>query len=125
MAFYLDMADLIHSFGVDLKVYQKNGDWVNGRYIESIAEPATVSEVLVPLNRIGEYSQMFQLRDIGAIEQYQAMWLSLGDYSDGTIIEHGEDKMIVMGRDDYSDYSNVTIYYLNAYEDEMGAAVSV
>ncbi|MHA3065648.1 hypothetical protein [Lacticaseibacillus saniviri] len=119
------MADLIHSFGVELQVYRKTGDWVNGRFTETLSEPEVVSEVLVPLGRIGEYSQMFQLRDLGAVEQYQAMWLSLGDYPDGTIVEHGDDKMLVMGRDNYRDYSDVAIYYLNAYEDEMGAAVSV
>lgn len=125
MAFYLDMAALIKQFGVPITVYpalpkDAQGEYVDAKWVPAKQpDPVQVSEVIVPLGRIGSYSQMFQLKDLGQDEHYEAEWLSLATYEMGTVIEHDGHRMVVRNKDDYSDYSNVTIYYLDADSDDQ------
>lgn len=121
MAFYLDVAALIDMFGTELTVYPKSngGKWVEGQWTQSdLVDPITVNEAFFPLGQIGKYSTMLGLSETGNSEKYEYEWLSTGKYEMGTIVKHGDTTLVVRNKDDYTDYSNATIYYLSATEND-------
>lgn len=121
MAFYLDVASLLEQFGTELNVYPASnaGEWVDGHWIaDEASEPIKLYEPVIPLGRIGAYSSMLTLQDTGNREHYEAEWLSSGNYPMGTVVKHGDTTLVVRNKDDYTDYSNVTVYYLSADSDD-------
>lgn len=121
MSFYLDMKSTMAAFGTKLTVYPYvEGKWSEGQWQDGLLGDAVeVVEPFVPMGRISQYSAMLATRESGVVERYEAEWLSSGDYPLGTVVQHGERRLVVRDKDDYTDYSNVTIYYLEAESDDQ------
>lgn len=123
MSFHIDATSMFATFGTTLTVYplrDKNaGHRENGRWIpDPEPAPITVTEPFLPMGRVSDYSEMRINRDTGDIERYSAEWLSPGDYAIGTaVVNHGT-RYLVRNKDDYTDYSNLTIYYMQADEED-------
>ncbi|WP_155286045.1 hypothetical protein [Lacticaseibacillus zhaodongensis] len=124
MSFYIDATSMFETFATSLIVYpkntQKDGHYEDGRWIDD-PEPApkTVDEPFIPMGRVSDYSAMLMTRDTGDLQRYSAEWLSKGKYEMGTaVIVHGV-RYIVRDKDDYTSYSNLTIYYLQADDQDQ------
>lgn len=116
MAFYMDVSSLLKTFAVEVKVWPKSsGGHYNDLGIweeDGDGQPLTVYEPFLPSSRIGLYSVMQQLKEIGKIDQYNAVWISSGDYGTGTVCEHAGKRYAVTDIKDLSSYSNAHIYYM-------------
>lgn len=120
--FYIDATQLLATFGTKLTVYpatKDGGEWADGQWVPDEPEAVEVTEPFVPQGRIGQYSTMLALRDTGKVERYTAEWLSAGSYEMGTVVEHQGKRLVVADKDDYTDYSNLTVYYLAAETDDQ------
>ena len=124
MTFNIDMTTVLNTFATDIKVISNtsNGEWVDGEWKEdnSIKEQ-TFREPLVPNNLVGQESMVNLLKDIGNVTQYNAIWFSkMPDFEIGTIVQHKNKNYKIVNIQDLSDYSNVTIYYLQSQEGNDG-----
>lgn len=124
MAFYMDVSSLLKTFAVKVKVWPKSRD---GHYDElgiwhdsNDGKPLIVNEPFIPSSRIGLYSVMQQIKEVGKVDQYNAVWISSGSYGSGTICEHADKKYVVTDIKDLSSYSNATIYYMADEEKNDG-----
>lgn len=124
MAFYIDMTPVIDTFATDIKVISNAsaGDWVDGEWKENTSVKEQVfHEPLVPNDLVGQYSMMNMLKDIGNVTQYNAIWLSkTPGFENGTIVQHKKKNYKIIDIQDLSDYSNVTMYYLQSQEGNDG-----
>ena len=77
-------------------------------------------EPFVPNDRDNFYSLVSMLRDTGHISQYNAIWISAHDYPIQTIVEHKNKRYRVVNIQDLTDYSNVTLYYLQSEDSNDG-----
>ena len=123
MSFNLVMKPVLDAFATKLTVYPKAADGAghreNGRWIaDPDPEPIEVEEPFLPLGRVSAYSLMLTTREVGDIQRYEAEWLSSGDYAIGTVVVHHGKRLVVRNIDDYTDYSDVTIYYLSADDED-------
>ena len=112
MSFYIDMTTVLDMFKTEIKVVSgsSEGEWIDGQWQES-----------VPNDLVGQYSFMNVMRDVGDFTQYNAIWLSKHyDYPINTIVEHKNKRYRVCNIQDLSDYSNVTMYYLQSEEGQDG-----
>ena len=117
MSFYMDMSSLLNTFKTKLTVYpieKSKGNWVNGIWEENEVKPLKVEEPFIPNSRNSFlYSSVILIEnEAGKISEYNATWISKGDYCINTTVEHNNKKYIVKYIKDLSDYSNVHIYYL-------------
>ncbi|WP_225363582.1 hypothetical protein [Ligilactobacillus agilis] len=122
MAFYLDMTSVLDTFKSEVTVISEaQGRWIDGQWVEDAeGERKTFYEPFVPNDRIGVYSLVDILRETGHIEQYNAVWISAQAYPLGTIVEHKATKYKVANIQDLTDYSNVTLYYLQSEVNDNG-----
>ncbi|KRK40800.1 hypothetical protein [Loigolactobacillus bifermentans] len=124
MAFYLDLTSLLATFAVDVTVYppepKEPGKWVDGAWQEPVqAEPVHLKEPVVPNSRVGLYSLNALIRETGVEIRYELVWISKGDYPIDTVVEHRGKRYLVRYVKDLKNYSNVSIYYLEAEENQQ------
>lgn len=129
MAFFMDLTSLLDAFAVKIRVYpaadEDIGGWVKGQWQQAPnGEPFTLEEPFVPNSRVGWESVVAMLRDTGQANKFAAVWFSKGVYPIKTVVEHNDKRYTVEQIKDLTDYSNVTIYYLEA-EDNRQGGVSV
>lgn len=124
MAFYIDAQSMLDTFATDFQVipyieghYGDDGIWIEATQ----GDPVTVHEPILPMGVMSSYSTMMFLGDAGQKHQYSAEWLSAGVYEMGTVVIHDGVRLIVRNKDDYTDYSNLTVYYLDADTDDQEA----
>ncbi|MDO4458088.1 MAG: hypothetical protein Q4B83_07210, partial [Ligilactobacillus murinus] len=66
----------------------------------------------------GQYSIVSLLKDVGRIEQYNAIWLSSHEFPTQTIVKQKDKFYRVVNVQDLSNYSNVYMYYMQSEENE-------
>lgn len=119
MSFYLDMGGVLEMFAVPLKVYvaSDSGHFEDGRWMPGHSEPITVNEPFLP-NTYSNMSGATALRQgiHGNITTYKMQWFSMGKYELGTRVEHNNVVYVVESKNDYTDYANVTQYFLDTEE---------
>lgn len=124
MAFYLDMTSVLDTFQTEEKVIStaSQGQWIDGQWEEdSSTEEQVFHEPFVPNDLVGQYSIMKMLRDIGNVDQYNAIWISkTSTFETGTRVQHKGKNYQIVNIQDLSDYSNVTLYYLQSEEENDG-----
>ncbi|AGR65258.1 hypothetical protein BFD03_05475 [Limosilactobacillus reuteri] len=123
MSFYIDMTTVLDMFKTEIKVVSgsSEGEWIDGQWQEAQGQETTYYEPFVPNDLVGQYSFMNVMRDVGDFTQYNAIWLSKhSDYPINTIVEHKNKRYRVCNIQDLSDYSNVTMYYLQSEEGQDG-----
>lgn len=116
MAFYLDMSSVLDIFKTEVKVVSPaRGEWVDGQWVEEKGTGDQVFyEPFVPNDRVGVYSLIDVLRETGHVEQYNAVWISAQKFPAGTIVEHKGTRYRISTIQDLTDYSNITLYYLES-----------
>ncbi len=114
---YLDFKAVLDMFAVDLTVYPKSDEtvWIDG---EAKRVESELTEPFVPNNLIGQYSIVSLLKDVGRIEQYNAIWLSTHEFPTQTIVKQKGKFYRVVNVQDLSNYSNVYMYYMQSEENE-------
>lgn len=124
MAFFVDMTSVLDTFAADIKVISdtSHGEYIDGEWKEDTSIKEQVfHEPFVPNDLIGQYSMVNMLRNIGNVTQYNAIWLSkTPDFETGTIVQHNNKNYKIINVQDFSDYSNVTMYYLQSEEGNDG-----
>lgn len=124
MAFYINMTSVLNTFATDIKVISNSSDgkWVDGEWQENSSTKEQIfHEPFVPNDLVGQYSLMNVLRDVGNVTKYNAIWLSkTPNFENGTIVQHKDKRYKVVSIQDLSDYSNVTMYYLQSEEGNDG-----
>ena len=124
MAFYIDMTSVLNTFQTEVKVIStaSKGEWVDGQWEEDTSTKEQVfHEPFVPNDLVGQYSIMKLLRDVGNVDQYNAIWLSkTPTFETGTRVQHKGKNYQIVNIQDLSDYSNVTLYYLQSEEENDG-----
>lgn len=124
MAFYIDMTSVLDTFATDIKVVNNSsdGEWVDGEWQENNSTKEQIfHEPFVPNDLVGQYSLMNILRDVGNVTKYNAIWLSkTPNFENGTIVQHQNKNYKIVNIQDLSDYSNVTMYYLQSEEGKDG-----
>jgi len=117
---YLDFKAVLDMFAVDLTVYPKSDEtvWIDGEAKRVESEPVELTEPFVPNNLIGQYSIVSLLKDVGRIEQYNAIWLSTHEFPTQTIVKQKGKFYRVVNVQDLSNYSNVYMYYMQSEENE-------
>lgn len=117
---YLDFKAVLDMFAVDLTVYPKSDEtvWIDGEAKRVESEPIKLTEPFVPNNLIGQYSIVSLLRDVGRIEQYNAIWLSSHEFPTQTIVKQKGKFYRVVNMQDLSNYSNVYVYYMQSEANE-------
>lgn len=124
MAFYIDMTPVLDTFATDIKVVSNSsdGEWVDGEWQENNSTKELIfHEPFVPNDLVGQYSLMNILRDVGNVTKYNAIWLSkTPNFENGTIVHHQNKNYKIVNIQDLSDYSNVTMYYLQSEEGNDG-----
>lgn len=85
--------------------------------VKGFGEKVTVKEVLLPYNQGntpvgGNQTDRQIISEAGVIETADHVWYSLIEVPVGTRIYHNGKEYEVVAIDDYSDYSDVIIYYL-------------
>ena len=117
---YLDFKAVLDMFAVDLTVYPKSDEtvWIDGDAKRVESEPVELTEPFVPNNLIGQYSIVSLLKDVGRIEQYNAIWLSTHEFPTQTIVKQKGKFYRVVNVQDLSNYSNVYMYYMQSEENE-------
>ena len=64
---------------------------------------------------------MNMLRETGNVTEFNAIWLSsVPNFEIGTIVQHKDKNYKIVNIQDLSDYSNVTMYYLQSEEGNDG-----
>lgn len=122
MGFYVDMSSVLDSFKVDLTIYpvtEGQGDYVNGHWIPNDAAPFKVSEPFLPNSRVGMYSKNIVNRETGDNIEYEAIWYSKSAVPLKSIVDHKGTRFVVQYSTDYTDYSNINVYYLSAEENQQ------
>ncbi len=124
MAFYLDMSSVLDTFKTEVKVVSNssNGEWVDGQWQEATSTQEQVFyEPFIPNDLVGQYSLMNMLRETGNVTEFNAIWLSsVPNFEIGTIVQHKDKNYKIVNIQDLSDYSNVTMYYLQSEEGNDG-----
>ncbi|AZZ67186.1 hypothetical protein [Lactobacillus johnsonii] len=124
MAFYLDMSSVLDTFKTEVKVVSNssNGEWVDGQWQETTSTQEQVFyEPFIPNDLVGQYSLMNMLRETGNVTEFNAIWLSsVPNFEIGTIVQHKDKNYKIVNIQDLSDYSNVTMYYLQSEEGNDG-----
>ena len=124
MAFYIDMTSVLDTFATDIKVISNSsdGEWIDGEWQENSSTKEQIfHEPFVPNDLVGQYSLMNILRDVGNVTKYNAIWLSKPpNFENGTIVQHQNKNYKIVNIQDLSDYSNVTMYYLQSEEGKDG-----
>ena len=124
MAFYLDMSSVLDTFKTEVKVVSNssNGEWVDGQWQETTSTQEQVFyEPFIPNDLVGQYSLMNMLRETGNVTEFSAIWLSsVPNFEIGTIVQHKDKNYKIVNIQDLSDYSNVTMYYLQSEEGKDG-----
>ena len=123
MSFYIDMTSVLDTFKTEIKVISNSssGDSIDGQWVEDEEQSEQVLfEPFVPNDRDNFYSLVSMLRDTGHISQYNAIWISAHDYPIQTIVEHKNKRYRVVNIQDLTDYSNVTLYYLQSEDSNDG-----
>lgn len=115
---------MLHKFGIHFE-YSTRTDIVNGAG-ESIKgyskDRISVYEPLLPYNQgdlpasSGQTTRQV-VSDLGVIETSDHVWYSLLDVPIGSRVYHNGNQYEVMAKDDYTDYSDVCIYYLKGQTD--------
>lgn len=116
--FYMDVADLINSFGTSIKVWDASklntGTSIAG--IPQVLKPDDVEPELRndPILPYTSTSQLVQYLAGGNELQVDLLWISTGTYHKNTIVETPTQggRFKVVGIRNYQDYSNATIYEL-------------
>lgn len=124
MAFYLDMSSVLDTFKTEVKVVSNssNGEWVDGQWQEATSiQEQVFYEPFIPNDLVGQYSLMNMLRETGNVTEFNAIWLSsVPNFEIGTIVQHKDKNYKIVNIQDLSDYSNVTMYYLQSEEGNDG-----
>ena len=131
MSFFLDMTSVMKMFQTEIKVISNvidgqavEGKWVRGRWVEQTAESKeevqTFYEPFVPNTRQDMYSLVDALRDTGHVTKFNAVWISSQKFPMQTLVEHNSHRYRVVDIQDLTDYSNVTLYYLESEEKSDG-----
>ena len=124
MAFYLDMSSVLDTFKTEVKVVSNssNGEWVDGQWQEATSiQEQVFYEPFIPNDLVGQYSLMNMLRETGNVTEFNAIWLSsVPNFEIGTIVQHKDKDYKIVNIQDLSDYSNVTMYYLQSEEGNDG-----
>ena len=124
MAFYLDMSSVLDTFKTEVKVVSNssNGEWVDGQWQEATSiQEQVFYEPFIPNDLVGQYSLMNMLRETGNVTEFNAIWLSsVPNFEIGTIVQHKDKNYKIVNIQDLSDYSNVTMYYLQSEEGKDG-----
>ena len=117
---YLDFKAVLDMFAVDLTVYPKSDEtvWIDGEAKRVESEPVELTEPFVPNNLIGQYSIVSLLKDVGRIEQYNAILPSTHEFPTQTIVKQKGKFYRVVNVQDLSNYSNVYMYYMQSEENE-------
>jgi hypothetical protein len=127
MAFNMDVTSLIEAFGVDLTIYpatDKQGEYVDGHWVPEQADPIEVTEPFLPNSRIGMYSINRMLRETGTTAEYEAVWISKEtSVPFNSVVERKGRRYIVVDVKDLTNYSNATVYYLSAEENQQSELV--
>lgn len=122
MGFYVDMDSVLDAFAVDLTIYpvaDEQGEYVGGHWVPKDAESFKVSEPFVPNSRVGMYSKNIINRETGDNIEYEAIWYSKSTVPLKSIVEHKGTRYVIQYSTDYTDYSNVTVYYLSAEQSQQ------
>lgn len=124
MAFYMDMTSVLDTFKTEVKVISESTscEWIDGLPKENTEhEEQVFYEPFVPNDLVGQYSMMNMLRDVGNVTQYNAIWISkTSGFKTGTIVRHKDKNYKIVNIQDLTDYSNVTMYYLQSEEGQDG-----
>lgn len=120
----MDMSALLDMFAVDIRVSPATnediGGWVDSEWKTAPKpEPFVVHEPFLPNSRVGMENIVALIRDTGQAQKYAAVWLSKGEYPIKTIVEHKGKQYSVEQIKDLTDYSNVTIYYLESEDNQQ------
>lgn len=125
MAFYIDATSILDGFATHLTVYPKlKGKRIAGEWVKQSDNPIEADEPFIPSGFKSENSVQ-ALFDSAMFEQYDAIWFSKLKVPVLSTVEHNGKKYVVQKLDDYTDYSNVTQYYLMANsKDEQNIRLS-
>lgn len=114
----LKFAKMIAKFGVDFQ-YQNLTTTKNKmrETVKGFSDPISVHEPLLPYNQGDMPASSAQttrmvITDSGTIETADMVWYSLKDVSIGARVLHHSKQYTVIAIEDYSDYSDVKVYYL-------------
>ena len=120
--FHIDATPMLSAFATEFQVipYVKGHTGDDGIWVPaSEGEPITVNEPIIPMGVMSSYSTMHRLGEAGQSNEYSDEWLSAGKYEMGTVVILDGVRLIVRNKDDYTNYSNLTVYYLDADSDDQ------
>lgn len=117
---YEDFSDILDEFSIPLLVTLPDsehpaGHTEHGAWVPDVVPPTEVNEPLTPPSKTASYSAQEQFNEGGQTLSYDALWYSKLDVPNGTTVRINKDHgrtFTVSNRQDYSDYSNVTVYEL-------------
>ncbi|CAK1230383.1 unnamed protein product [Fructobacillus cardui] len=111
-------AKMIRKYAIDFQ-YAKREDKTNalGETVKGFGDKVSVHEVILPYNQgdmpVGANQTVRQsITDAGVVQTTDHVWYSLTSVPVGTRVYHNWNEYEVIAVDDYSDYSDVVIYYL-------------
>lgn len=112
---------IIQSQGVSFIAYMQNGgSYVDGEWINGIAEPVELIGVILPLTvGLKNAGEALSYIESGKYTTKERKLLTTAQIPEGTLVEYKGQKYTVQAFIDYTDYTDVHIYIMRWRENEF------